>query len=133
MVDRISETAFAHNVEEALYTFRWRFMHPRPARVRRHGREIYETAYSGHKGFLDYIALRAPRVLVFELKDAYSKMTPEQEEWFAEWKECVRMITFVGIVKGQIPVGETELCLHPSIEVYLWRPRDFDKILEVLK
>ena len=113
MSQSITETAFSYNIEDALYKLGWRWMHPRPARVRRHGRDIYETAYSGHKGWLDYFAIRAPRILVFELKDDKANMTPEQEEWFAAWLACQKD--------------------NPFLEVYLWRPKQFCEILEVLK
>jgi len=112
VIQNISETAFAYNVEDALRQLGWQFYHPRPARVKRHGRETYETPYSGHKGWLDYVALKPPRVLVFELKDNRKPMTPEQEEWWQLWEECKKS--------------------NPNIELYLWRPRDMDKILELL-
>jgi len=111
-------------------------MHPRPARVMRHGRETYETAYSGRKGFLDYIALRPPRVIIAELKDAYSKMSPEQEEWFKQWEECQHTI----VHEPMKLAGTTAIMrMHANIpilttpEVYLWRPKDFEVILECLR
>jgi len=104
----ISETAFASQVEALLDIGHWRWMHPRPARVRRHGQDIYETAYSGHKGWLDYLALRPPRILVFELKNDKAKMTPEQVMWFELWKMVLN-------------------------EVYLWRPSQIEEIVECLR
>ncbi len=121
----ISETAFASQVEGLLTLYGWQWVHFRPARVMRRGREIYETAYSGKKGFLDYLALRPPRILVAELKDAYKPLTPEQEEWFECWKECQMEIASASISE---PVGTL---IIP--EVYLWRPSQFEEVVECLR
>ncbi len=132
----ISETAFASQVEDLLEIYHWLWMHIRPARVRRGGRDVYETPYSGHKGWLDYLALRPPRIVVFELKDAYKQMTPEQEEWFKAWEDCQRTVIFEPLrVKGStaalsclkgLPIGTMP-------EVYLFRPLDIERVVEVLK
>jgi len=134
----ISETAFASQIEDLLNIGHWRWMHPRPGRVRRYGRDVYETAYSGHKGWLDYLALRPPRILVFELKDAYSKMTPEQEEWFEMWLEVKREITFepIRMKRGRAEIQGTiegQVALMTFPEVYLWRPKQIDEIAEILR
>lgn len=139
MSKRISETAFASQVEDLLNIGHWRWMHPRPGRVRRYGRDVYETAYSGHKGWLDYVALRPPRLLVFELKDAYSKMTPEQEEWFNLWEECQKTLLLDAVTlrngKGVIEMGfargKTTTLILP--EVYLWRPSQIEEVTEILR
>jgi len=135
VIQNISEKDFAYNVEDALNKLGWRWFHPRPARVRRHGRDIYETAYAGHKGFLDYLALRPPRILVFELKTAKMKMTPEQEEWFDAWESCQRAVTTepIDLTKHQTHRVINGLKFYVMPEVYLWRPKDFEEILEILK
>ena len=72
----------------------------------------------GGKGWLDYIALRPPRIIVVELKDDYTKMTPEQEEWFYMWRKC------------EMYNSNGEL-LNP--ELYLFRPKQIDEIAVILK
>lgn len=129
MAKGISETAFASQVEDLLKLYGWRWTHFRPA----WSRKGYRTPIKGHKGFPDYCAVRPPRLLFIELKDQYSKPTPEQEAWLNDLRECVKHITFTPIVKGKIPSGETELSLFPSLEVYLWRPSMFDEVRRILE
>ena len=126
---KISERDFSTQVEDLLKLFGWRFCHFRPARTA----SGWRTAMIGSKGFPDYIATRPPRLLIFELKSEKGKVSPEQEAWLADLRECVKMITFVPIVKGQLPGGKEDLSLFPSIEVYLWRPNNFIEILRAMK
>ncbi len=111
MTRGITETAFASQVEHLLRQYGWRFMHIKPS-IMQSGKWASSMNAEG-KGWLDYLCLRPPRVLVIELKDAYSKITSEQEEWWADWEAC------------------------QVAELYLWRPKDMDpeggKILEVLR
>jgi len=102
----ISETAFSTQVEDLFDRFGWKWMHIKPS-IMQSGRWA-SSMNEGGKGWLDYIALRPPRVVVAELKDASTKMTPEQEEWFRLWGEC-------------------------GIEVYLWRPKHIEEIAEILQ
>jgi len=130
---RISETAFASQVESLLNMFHWHWAHFRPARTAKGWR----TPVSGKgKGFLDYVALRPPRIIIAELKDAYKPMTPEQQEWFDLWKECQRTVTLEPLqLNGQTWVakglGLTPMVIIP--ELYLWRPDDIERIAEVLR
>ncbi len=135
MADKISETAFASQVESLLNLCHWQWIHIRPARVLRRGKEIYETPYSGHKGFLDYLALRPPRIVVAELKSEDGEMTPEQQEWFDLWKQCQRIITSEPlIVRGQkVTLNLQGVRLLYLPEIYLWWPSQFDEIVGILK
>ena len=132
----MTEADLASFVEECLTRFGWQWYHPRPGRVRRHGKEIYETAYSGNKGFLDYLALRPPRILIADLKRETGKLTPEQQEWFDLWERCQQTILFEplnikrGIASVALKKGQKVLTVP---EVYLWRANDRDRILEVLR
>jgi hypothetical protein len=63
--------------------------HFRPARVRRGGRETYETPVAGDgKGWPDLFMVhrRTGRVVVAELKIGRNEPTPEQEDWLALFK-----------------------------------------------
>ena len=136
MTLKISETMFAGQVEDLLSIYRWHWYHPRPARVLRGGKEIYETPYAGQKGFLDYLALRPPRILVVELKDETKEMSPEQSEWFRLWEECQRTIIVQPLkIKGNrvdMKLKETTTILTLP-EIYLWRPSDYDQVKEILR
>jgi hypothetical protein len=114
-MNHITETQFASTVEGLLNLYHWHWIHLRPARVLRNGIEIYETPYSGMKGFMDYLAIRPPRIVVAEIKGFNGKLTDEQQEWFDLWTQCQ-------LVENQW-----------NVEVYLWRPGDFLEINKVLQ
>jgi len=72
---------------------------------------IYRTWRSIHSpaGFPDLVMVRPPRLIFAELKSEKGKLTSVQEEWLAR-------------------LGMLSAC-----EVFLWRPDDFEDIVEVLK
>jgi len=87
----------------------WRVLHIRPARRKStEDGERWETPVQcDGKGFCDILALRDDRELIAELKSEKGKKTPEQEEWIQAF-------------------------LRAGREVYLWRPRDWEEIVEVV-
>ena len=101
----LTERDFSTAVEDLLSTFGWRWTHFRPARTE----HSWVTALSGHKGFLDYIAVRLSRLLIFELKSERGKLTPDQTEWL------------------------DALEATGKVEVYIWKPGDWFQILECLR
>lgn len=131
MAKGISETAFASQVEDLLKIYGWRWTHFRPA----WSNKGYRTPIKGHKGFPDYCAVRPPRLLFAELKDEYSKPTPEQDGWLDDLRECVRVITLepIDVRTGRSYKGKDYGKLVPSLEVYLWRPSQIKDIMEILK
>jgi len=138
MGQTISEKDFATWFEELLDTYGYRWMHPRPARVRRGGKDVYETAYTGHKGYLDYtIAHEVKQRLIFaELKSETGKVSPDQQLWFDTLEACQKVI----LLEPMIVVGrEASLELKGLMdsltipEVYIWRPSQRDEIEEILK
>lgn len=71
---------------------------------------VYHTYDSrrSHKGFPDIVTVRKNRLVFIELKSAKGKPTEEQWQWLNA-------------------LAETQA------EVYLWRPSDWDEIMEVLE
>ncbi|GIV16008.1 MAG: hypothetical protein KatS3mg022_3419 [Armatimonadota bacterium] len=61
------------------------------------------------EGFPDLVLVRPPRVLFAELKTGVRKPTPAQQHWLAQLGAC------------------------PQVEVYLWRPTDWEEIEETLR
>ncbi len=131
MTKGISETAFSTQVEDLLKLYQWRWTHFRPA----WSSKGYRTPIKGHKGFPDYVCVRPPRLIFAEIKSEIGKLSPEQDGWLDDLRECVRMITLepipIGSIKG-IKLTKSG-GLIPSLEVYLWRPSQFEEILEILK
>lgn len=105
-MDKLSERAFQAQVLDYARLRGWRYYHHRPA-LRASGR--WSTALSGAPGLPDLILLRHDRLLFVELKTTTGRVRPAQQEW----------LDALSVVTG--------------VEVYLWRPRDWDEILEKLK
>ena len=59
-------------------------------------------------GFPDLCMVRPPRLIMAELKSERGKLSPQQIEWLADLR-----------------------CIY-AVEVYLWRPSDFDDIVAAL-
>ena len=60
-------------------------------------------------GLPDIVAARDGRLIFAELKTEIGRVTTGQERWFAELATC------------------------EHVETYIWRPRDMNEIIEVLK
>jgi hypothetical protein len=82
----------------------WIVAHFRPAQTAKGWR----TAVSADgKGFLDLVMVRE-RVIYAEIKSETGKLTPDERKWMTALSQA-----------GQ--------------EVYVWRPSDYDRIVEILK
>ena len=60
-------------------------------------------------GFTDLVMVRPPSVLFVELKTTTGRRTPAQREWIEALEQC------------------------PGIEVFVWRPSDWDAIVSRLR
>ena len=105
----ISEESFSSTVEDLLKTFGWRYVHSRPARTL----SGWVTALSGDKGFVDFTAVRDGVCLFIELKSDKGRLSEGQREWMTE------LIKVAAISSG--------------VQYRVFRPNDFDQILEVLR
>jgi len=103
-----TEAAFTRQVIEAANLFRWRAAHFRPAM---NARGQWRTAVAGDgKGWPDLFLLREDRIIVAELKTARTKPTVEQDGWLDAFCEYGGRLT-----------------------VAVWRPEDWDEIVEALR
>ena len=75
------------------------------------GWRLYHTFDSRRSaaGFPDLVLVKPPRVVFAELKREKGKITVAQHMWFHDLDEC------------------------PGVEVYIWRPSDWDEIVEVMR
>jgi hypothetical protein len=90
---------------ELAHLLGWRVAHFRPA-LTRHG---WRTPVSADgAGFPDLVLLRRDRIVAAELKSARGRVTDEQSAWLAAFSAA-------------------------GVEVHVWRPADFDEIVEVLR
>lgn len=115
----MKESDFASWLEELLDLYGYYWVHFRPARVQRGGQEIYETPFTGHKGFPDYVMVRNGRLIFAEIKSEKGRVSPEQQEW----------IDVLNLLNRK----RLRMNMMSPVEVYLWRPDDRDSIEEILK
>jgi len=83
----------------------WRVHHTRPALTQR-GRWL--TPIQGDAGFPDLVLVRAGRVIFAELKRNGARPTPAQRGWLDALGQCA------------------------GVECYLWRPDDWDAVIDIL-
>lgn len=103
---KISERDFLKQVIDLAHIFGWKIAHFRPAKTE-HG---WRTAVQADgAGFPDIVMVRPPRLIFAELKSDKGKLTKTQAQWLWELRKVA------------------------GIEVYIWRPRKFDRIIERLQ
>lgn len=100
-----TEASFQRQVIALARLRGWMVAHFRPARTARGWR----TAVQGDgKGFPDLVLVRPPRLVFAELKSERGKETAEQVLWMTSLRAT-------------------------GIEVYVWRPSQWEEIEEVLR
>lgn len=103
---RMSEAEWQQQVIDLAHLHGWRVAHFRPAQ---NGRGDWRTPVAADgRGFPDLVCARRGRVLFVELKSDNGRLTTEQRHWL-------------------------DALQHAGAEVAVWRPRDFDTVLDVLK
>lgn len=104
----LTEDQFQRQVIDLARILGWRTAHFRPG-LNRRGQ--WQTAVQGNgKGFPDTILVHPEkhRLVVAELKSDKGRLEPEQQEWL-------------------------EVFYQAGAETFVWRPRDFDRIVEILR
>ena len=119
-----SETEFRLLVDELAATLGYESMHVDPLRG---AGGIWRTPTHGSigKGWPDtvYVRQRDRRLVFVEFKAELGKVSPDQER-------------VLGILRTlDVPLGRTPMPFEkpPRVEVYVWRPSDFDRIAAVLR
>ncbi|WP_346927547.1 hypothetical protein, partial [uncultured Arthrobacter sp.] len=78
----MSERELQDAVIELARLLGWRVAHFRPARVRRGGREIYETPVAADgKGWPDLVLVRGSRLIFAEMKSGTGRLSDAQIAW----------------------------------------------------
>lgn len=131
----LRESAFQGQVIDLARYTGWRVAHFRPARTERGWRTA--VAADG-AGFVDLVLVRGPELLFVELKTRTGKASSEQREWLDALRrvdeaveDVVRFARDLAAAAGD--VGELGDAIVPLVEVYLWRPGDWDEIEVRLK
>jgi len=112
----LSESEFLKQVIQLAHLYKWRCAHFRGVRVqRKDGSIYYQTPVQGDGvGFPDCVLARdnettGARLIFAELKSEKGKPSEAQKKW----------LELLGDVQG--------------VEVYLWKPSDFQNIVDILK
>ena len=107
----LTEADFQRSVIELAQRLGWLVAHFRPAQVG--GR--WQTAVQGDgAGFPDLCMVRGERLILAELKAEKGRIRPEQRKWL----DALQVV-------HDAPVS--------CVESYVWRPSDWDRIVEVLR
>jgi hypothetical protein len=123
----LRESAFQGQVIDLARYTGWRVAHFRTARTERGWRTA--VAADG-AGFVDLVLVRGPELLFVELKTRTGRASSEQREWLDALSRVDQAVQYV--LRAARDVG-LELELEPLVEVYLWRPADWDAIEVRLK
>lgn len=101
----ITEADWSKRVLDAAKLFGWRIAHFRPAQTSKGWR----TPVQGDgRGWPDLVLLRPPRLILAELKSDSGRVSLDQSNWIAQLAEV------------------------PGIEVYIWRPSDWEDVYTTL-
>lgn len=125
------EDDWQQQVVDLAQALRWRVAHFRPARTL----DGWRTAVAADgKGFPDLVLVRGPRLLFVELKTdrTGSKLSPEQQQWVADL-EAVANALAGPVSRGMATREGLPGIVTPALEVYVWRPSDWDRALAVLR
>jgi hypothetical protein len=105
----VSESDFLKQVIDLAHIYGWKVAHFRPAMTARGWRTAVQADGAG---FPDLVLVR-DRVIFAELKSDGGKLSVSQDTWLYRLVEAAKNMMGLG--------------------VYVWRPSDFDEIVEVLK
>lgn len=110
----LTEKLFQRQVLELARIYGWRAYHP------------FLSKWS-EKGFPDLTMVRPRdrRLLFAELKSEKGRVSEDQREWLA-------LLSSVATGRLGVPNGE-QPDRWPTIELYVWRPADWDQIQETLR
>lgn len=102
----VSESSWQATIIEAAQRLGWKVKCNRNVRVQRGDGSTHFTTAVGADGvgFPDLLLVRGARLVIAELKVGRNKPTREQEAWL----EAFRRV--------------------PGVEVYVWRPEDWDEV-----
>jgi hypothetical protein len=121
----LREEDFQQQIIELARMYGWRVAHFRAAQTARGWRT--PVAADG-AGFPDLVLVRDAELIFAELKTDRGRLRPDQGVWIAAFEQVAVAVTAaVGALEGLAP-GLAPNVLRPAVDVYLWRPCDFDEI-----
>ncbi len=127
----LTEAAFQTSVVGLLRVYGWPHIYHAPAGghapARAGGRRVALEQLPEGRGFPDLLAVKGPRILVAELKTDKGRIGPGQVEWL----EAFELVA--AAIAALIPADLGGGYAPPIVEAYLWRPRDWDTLHDVIR
>lgn len=102
-----SEAAFQQQVIQLAGFYSWRVYHTHDSR-------------RSQKGFPDLVLVRGAELIFAELKTDKGRVRPEQQEWIQALQAVSEELV--------LDLEQLDHVSAASVDVYLWRPRDFDEL-----
>lgn len=124
-----SEASFQSAVFGLAAFYGWRHYHAPDNRPNASGRVQSVVA-----GFPDGVLLRDAELIVAEFKTDTGKLGPGQAEWLEAWQTFGAAVAHaVDLAAGLEAAGELEdldrpAAYPPTVDVYVWRPRDWRSV-----
>lgn len=110
-----SEAAFQQQVVNLAGFYAWRAYHTHDSR-------------RSQAGFPDLVLVRGPELIFAELKTDKGRVRPEQQEWIAALEHVSRNYrNAIELLEEDVADG-THDPTDGCVDVYLWRPADFDEL-----
>jgi hypothetical protein len=108
---RASEAHFQQQVVQLAGAYGWRTYHTHDSR-------------RSQPGFPDLVLVRDAELIFAELKTDKGRVRPEQAEWIKALQQVSSALAGVfAFLKEDIGVA-----LPAAVDVYIWRPADFDEL-----
>lgn len=108
----VSEAAFQASVIELAEMLRWRVHHHHDSRRQAGGKLVGDKQAAG---FPDLVLARRGRLIFAELKAEKGLVKPEQEAWLDELRATREQVGYA------------------NVDVFVWRPCDFEEIRLILR
>lgn len=108
-----SEAAFQRQVIQLAGFYSWRVYHTHDSR-------------RSQAGFPDLVLVRGPELIFAELKTDTGRVRPEQQEWIRALQAVSAAVTLE--VDAANAAQAAPRARPPAVDVYLWRPADFDEL-----
>jgi len=103
----VTETEFMQQIIDLAHLYSWHVAHFRPA-WSRDGKRCMTAVAADGAGFPDLCMVKRCRLIFAELKADKGRLSPEQQGWIDNLTNSMRC------------------------EVYIWKPENFEEIVEVL-